>query len=421
LAFSAANPVLRRSPESAVTQSNRQLPQGDRSLQISATAARRTRWCSIRTPNKLDRVRSVALGRTLGSALVKFAATRKSATPSEQARLAPHEAGFRPQPSVRPRNAISPVNKILATRVATLMSAIRRPTGGSASPLVVPNVRLELLSRPENPLLVREMLSGLAESVGLSESELRDIRTAVSEACNNVVQHAYPQAEGPLEVDVGLAENRLDVVVRDRGCGVRPRISSAPAGGFGLGIPLIQALAERVQFGGAMGVGTEVKMTFATPGVREFGISHQNGLRPDVTAGAEPTSAVLITLMPALLARTILARLLSELSARAHFSAERIPDSRSLADALAGSAPAPDSEDRVNVAIFLMSRKLSLRLGPLPADRARELISHPALVRVAQVLEPTAADGSVADPERSQILMLTLAEPHRPVKRRAPP
>jgi anti-sigma regulatory factor (Ser/Thr protein kinase) len=281
---------------------------------------------------------------------------------------------------------------------------------------VVPNVRLELLSRPENPLLVREMLAGLAEAVELNEPDLHDIRSAVSEACNNVVQHAYPEAEGPLEVDVSLAEARLDVIVRDRGCGVRPQIRSAPDSRFGLGIPLIQALAERVQFSGAIGEGTEVKMTFATAGVHELETSHQQGLRSYLTAATEPAGTVLITLMPALLARTILAHLLSALSARAHFSTERISDSRLLADALAGCAPAPDGQDRVNVAIALMPRKLSLRLGPLRADRARELISHPTLVRVAPVLEPIAGDRSAADSKRSQILTLTLAEPHWPAE-----
>lgn len=291
------------------------------------------------------------------------------------------------------------------------MTAVRRGTGGSAGALVVPNVRLEVLSRPENPQLVREMLVGLAEAVELNEPDLHDIRAAVSEACNNVVQHAYLEGEGPLEVDVSVAENRLDVVVRDRGCGIRPLISSALDGRFGLGIPLIRALTERVQFSGAMGKGTEVKMTFPTPGVRKLGISHQNRLHPNVTTAAEPAGTVLITLTPALLTRTIVAHLLGALSARAHFSADPISDSRSLADALAASAPAPDGQDRVNVAIASMSDKLSLRLGPLRADRARELISHPALAHVAPVLEPLTGDRGAADSKRSEILTLTLAEP----------
>jgi serine/threonine-protein kinase RsbW len=276
--------------------------------------------------------------------------------------------------------------------------------------LVVPNVRLELPSRPENVLLVREMLTGLAEAVELDEPDLHDISTAVSEACNNVVQHAYGEAEGPLQVDVSVAKDRLDVVVRDRGHCVRPLIGPALDDRSGRGIRIIQALAERVRFDGAIGEGTEVKMTFSTPGVREFGMAHQGGLRTDMSAAAEPVSAVLVTLMPALLARTVLVHLLDLLSARAHFCAERIADPRRLAGALAGCAPAPDGQDRLNAAIALMPRTLSLRLGPLRTDRAQELISDPALVRLAPVLQPVAGGRRAADSKRSQILALTLAE-----------
>jgi anti-sigma regulatory factor (Ser/Thr protein kinase) len=283
--------------------------------------------------------------------------------------------------------------------------------------LVVSNVCLELLSRPENPMLVREMLAGLGEAVELDEPNLYDISTAVSEACNNVVQHAYGEAEGPLQVDASVAENRLEVVVRDRGvAGVGPLISRALDDRPGLGIPLMRALAERVQFSGAMGHGTEVKMTFSTPGVRRFGMPRKDDVRSDVTAAAEPASTVLITLMPALLARTVLAHLLSALSARAQFSGERIVDSRTLAAALAGCTPAPDGRDRLNVAIALMPRQLSLRLGPMATHRARDLISHPPLVRLAPALEPVAGGRSAADSKRSQILTLTLAEPRSPGK-----
>ena len=65
-----------------------------------------------------------------------------------------------------------------------------------------PNVRLSLSNRAENVLLVRQALSGLAEAVGLDPIALNDVSTAVTEACNNVVLHAYGGGEGPLEVEL---------------------------------------------------------------------------------------------------------------------------------------------------------------------------------------------------------------------------
>jgi serine/threonine-protein kinase RsbW len=267
------------------------------------------------------------------------------------------------------------------------------------------------VSRPENLLLVRETLAGLAEAVELDENDLHDIRTAVTEACNNVVEYAYGGTEGPLEVETYVAADAIDVVVRDHGGGIRPQIRTPLDVRSGLGIPLIQALAQRVQFTGAAGGGTEVRMTFSTPGTSALKARQGNGLVADAIALTEPTSTTSITLVPARLARTVLARLLSALGVRAHFSSDRIADSRLLARALVACAPSPDGEDRLNVAIAVRPRDLRLRVGPLRADRARRVIADAALGGVKPVLERMSVDRPAAGSEQPQILTLTLADP----------
>ena len=72
-----------------------------------------------------------------------------------------------------------------------------------------PNVRLKISNRSENVLLVREVLTGVAETIELDSSDLYDIRTAVTEACNNVVLHAYEGQEGPLEVDLSASADAI--------------------------------------------------------------------------------------------------------------------------------------------------------------------------------------------------------------------
>jgi serine/threonine-protein kinase RsbW len=64
----------------------------------------------------------------------------------------------------------------------------------------IPNVCLSLPNRPENVLVVRQALTGVAGAIGLDAVETNDLNTAVTEACNNVVMHAYGGDEGPLEV-----------------------------------------------------------------------------------------------------------------------------------------------------------------------------------------------------------------------------
>ena len=118
-------------------------------------------------------------------------------------------------------------------------------------------------------MLTREVLAGVAEALDLDAVTLNDIRTAVTEACNNVVLHAYEGGEGPLEIELYEAAGEIEVVVRDHGAGIRPQIAPAEEGAAGLGLPVIQALAERVTFKSSSGpledpdTGTEVRMTFA--------------------------------------------------------------------------------------------------------------------------------------------------------------
>src|SRR6266571_3277039 len=132
------------------------------------------------------------------------------------------------------------------------------------------NVRLTLTNQSENVLLVREMLSGVAETIELENSDLYDIRTAVTEACNNVVLHAYEGEEGPLEVDLSASADVIEVAVRDYGIGIRPRIRAPDDAALGIGLPLIQALVHSVEFSDADGRGTEVRMRFLARSRRAF-------------------------------------------------------------------------------------------------------------------------------------------------------
>lgn len=133
--------------------------------------------------------------------------------------------------------------------------------------LHMPNVRLQMDSRPESIPLVRVLLTGVAEAVVLGDRLLDDIKTAVTEACNNVVQHAYEDASGPVEVEIELLRDAIEVVVRDRGVGIRPWIRKGrEPNALGLGLMVIEALAESVAFND--GDGHEIRMRFEAPDAR---------------------------------------------------------------------------------------------------------------------------------------------------------
>jgi len=125
---------------------------------------------------------------------------------------------------------------------------------------VTPDLELTLPSRPENVAVVRHALGGFGDALEVPDHALADIKLAVTEACTNVVVHAYPgRDDGPLGVTATVDEGSLTVVVRDHGRGIVPRPDSP---GLGLGLPLIATLAESLELGTGPDEETEVRMTF---------------------------------------------------------------------------------------------------------------------------------------------------------------
>lgn len=123
------------------------------------------------------------------------------------------------------------------------------------------DIELALPARAENVAIVRHAFGALGEACEVTEPMLSDLRLAVTEACTNVVVHAYPDGlEGPLEVRASIDREQLTVVVRDRGKGIGPRPDSP---GLGLGLPLIASLADTVQLGRDDAGHTEVRMGFS--------------------------------------------------------------------------------------------------------------------------------------------------------------
>jgi serine/threonine-protein kinase RsbW len=130
------------------------------------------------------------------------------------------------------------------------------------STAVPPEVLLTMPARPEGVGVVRQALAGVADALDFDASVLADMKMAVTEACTNVVVHAY-EDDGMLEVEMLAGEDGLTIVVRDFGTGIQPRPARSGAPALGLGLPLIAALSDAFELRGSAGTGTEVRMTFA--------------------------------------------------------------------------------------------------------------------------------------------------------------
>jgi serine/threonine-protein kinase RsbW len=271
------------------------------------------------------------------------------------------------------------------------------------------NVRLSLAATAENVVLVREMLAGMAAGAGLEATHLNDIQTAVTEACNNVVLHAYEGEQGPLDVEVSLRERTVAVRVQDRGIGMSSR-EDAEGESDGIGLHLIRTLAREVEFDrpsdGGVVVGMEFEVLGATSLERDHAGFDAQPLRP-----SESPSTTTVSMAPIALARTVLPRLVSALAARAHFTTDRISDVQLLMDALAAHVGSALNGDRLDVGVDVEPRALELSVAPLSRGHAQRLVGESELDGLGKIIEKLTDRNGVKTEGGYETLTLHVTDP----------
>jgi len=138
----------------------------------------------------------------------------------------------------------------------------RRADGASATPAPSPMALVRRVPAAAEEIAgVRNAVVALAKHRGMTQAARADVALAVSEACTNVVMHAYIAAPAPgwLTVEASHHDGELVVAVRDEGRGMLPRTDSP---GLGLGLSLIGRLSHRVEIGQNGARGTDLRLTF---------------------------------------------------------------------------------------------------------------------------------------------------------------
>lgn len=239
-----------------------------------------------------------------------------------------------------------------------------RPTG----------LQMRLPAKAENVAVVRHALAGMAEQLGMDEAGVADLKTVVTEACMNVVVHAYSDGLGPLEVDADPDSEGLTVCVRDSGGGITPQADSERSS-LKLGLSLIAALSSSFSIAGGLGRGTEVTMRVPLRGGGADGAHGEPELVP-APAGAE------VAVGSAELLDPVLARMVAALAARRDLSIDRVSDAVLIADAIADAAPGRFSDGCVRLGLEESSEGIELRLGPMAeggASKIREELEVPSV------------------------------------------
>ena len=114
---------------------------------------------------------------------------------------------------------------------------------------------LTCLSRSANEGFARASLAAFAAQLDPTLDELNDIKTAVSEAVTNCIVHAYPNTVGKITIRARLFENNiLEIVVRDRGCGIRdvaqartPMFTTGGSERSGMGFTIMESFMDKLR------------------------------------------------------------------------------------------------------------------------------------------------------------------------------
>lgn len=126
-------------------------------------------------------------------------------------------------------------------------------------------VELKVPSKAEYVAVVRALVTDIARRLSMSTSAVQDVQVAASEACANVVIHAYSdpdRAPSDMTVRCMSSHGRMVIEVADSGRGFSVPIAFArdEEKDGGLGLLLINELMDQVSLDSAPDQGTIVRM-----------------------------------------------------------------------------------------------------------------------------------------------------------------
>ena len=131
------------------------------------------------------------------------------------------------------------------------------------------SIELRLASKVGYERVAMEAAGAAAKLMGFHTSRVEDLRTAVSEACINAMEHAHQfNAATKVVVALTIGDTSLQIDVADQGKGIPEKVEppdlrrkfSGEQEVRGWGIFLIKALMDEVQFNVRSDIGNVTRM-----------------------------------------------------------------------------------------------------------------------------------------------------------------
>lgn len=251
-----------------------------------------------------------------------------------------------------------------------------------------PDVELRLPAERNSLPVVRQALRSLGESVEADVDHLEDAELAITEACANVVEHAYGGGDGTVGVSLRPEPHQILATVSDRGRGM-PYASESRGDRRGLGLSMIEGIASEFDIRPGADRGTELAMTFDM-GERQLCL---NGYK---RADAAPVERI---------AR----RIVAVIAAQVDMPSDRLVESLLAVELAARHSRRYLVGKRIRMSLERLAQGFELRLGPLVPDGAAALVRESELPVVGPVIERLADRIGVEPEPEGERLMLRIA------------
>lgn len=128
-------------------------------------------------------------------------------------------------------------------------------------------MKLQIASKDKNILPVRLAVTSFLSQYNVCLDEIMDIKTALSEAVTNSIEHAYDNS-GKIEIEANIDEDKIRIRVQDFGRGIEdismaltPTYTSKPdTEHAGVGLNIMESMVDELVIDSKVNIGTTIIM-----------------------------------------------------------------------------------------------------------------------------------------------------------------
>lgn len=133
------------------------------------------------------------------------------------------------------------------------------------------NLKIEIDSNISNIAVVRVAVATFVSNLEISIDDLMDIKTAVSEAVTNSIEHGYENYSGKVIVEAkitSITDDIVTIIIKDDGIGISdidlattPTYTSKPElEHAGLGFTIMESFMDQIEIDSSVNKGTTIKL-----------------------------------------------------------------------------------------------------------------------------------------------------------------